>query len=93
MNFGEATALATNKLVVQLREQGCRVEFYPEAAKMKKQLSYANQKDIPLVVLLGEEEFSRGEVVIKQMKTGEQQTVALAALSAKVSPALSLVCA
>lgn len=89
LNFGEATALATNKLVVQLREQGCRVEFYPEAAKMKKQLSYANQKDIPLVVLLGEEEFSRGEVVIKQMKTGEQQTVALAALSAKVSQLLA----
>ena len=83
LNFGEATALATNQLVVELRQKGLRVEFYPDAAKMKKQLSYANQKNIPLVVLLGEEEHSRNEVVLKQMETGEQHIVALNALTEK----------
>ena len=89
LNFGEATALATNQLVVELRQKGLRVEFYPDAAKMKKQLSYANQKNIPLVVLLGEEEHSRKEVVLKQMETGEQHTVALDALAEKVLEVLN----
>ena len=83
LNFGDATALATNQLIVELRQKGLRVEFYPDAAKMKKQLSYANQKNIPLVVLLGEEEHSRNEVVLKQMETGEQHIVAINALAEK----------
>jgi len=89
LNFGDATALATNQLVVELRQKGLRVEFYPDAAKMKKQLSYANQKNIPLVVLLGEEEHSRKEVVLKQMETGEQHTVALNALAEKALEVLN----
>ena len=89
LNFGEATALATNQLVVELRQKGLRVEFYPDAAKIKKQLSYANQKNIPLVVLLGEEEHSRKEVVLKQMETGEQHTVALNALAEKALEVLN----
>ena len=89
LNFGEATALATNQLVAELRQKGLRVEFYPDAAKMKKQLSYANQKNIPLVVLLGEEEHSRKEVVLKQMETGEQHTVALNALAEKALEVLN----
>ena len=89
LNFGETTALATNQLVVELRQKGLRVEFYPDAAKMKKQLSYANQKNIPLVVLLGEEEHSRKEVVLKQMETGEQHTVVLDALAEKALEVLN----
>jgi len=89
LNFGDATALATNQLVVELRQKGLRVEFYPDAAKMKKQLSYANQKNIPLVVLLGEEEHSRNEVVLKQMETGEQHTVVLDALVEKALDVLN----
>ena len=74
---------------MELRQKGLRVEFYPDAAKMKKQLSYANQKSIPLVVLLGEEEHSRNEVVLKQMETGEQHTVALNALAEKALDVLN----
>ena len=66
-----------------------RVGFYPDAAKMKKQLSYAKQKNIPLVVLLGEEEYSRKEVVLKQMETGEQHTVVLDALAEKALDVLN----
>ena len=72
LNFGDSTALKSNQLIASLRENGLRAEFYPDAVKMKKQLSYANQKHIPWVVLLGEEELSREEVVIKNMKSGEQ---------------------
>ena len=52
LNFGASTALQSNKLIAELREKGLRVEYYPDSVKMKKQLSYANQKSIPLVVLL-----------------------------------------
>ena len=72
LNFGDSTALKSNQLIASLRDNGLRAEFYPDAVKMKKQLSYANQKHIPWVVLLGEEELSRDEVVIKNMKSGEQ---------------------
>ena len=72
LNFGDSTALKCNQLISSLREEGLRAEFYPDAVKMKKQLSYANQKQIPLVALLGKEELSRNEVVLKNMKSGEQ---------------------
>lgn len=72
LNFGNSTALECNQTINALRGAGFRVEFYPDAVKIKKQLSYANQKQIPWVVLLGEEELSRNEVVLKNMKSGEQ---------------------
>lgn len=81
LNFGEATALQANKSMMALREKNIRSEFYPDAAKMKKQLSYANQKQIPWVVLLGEEELSRAEVVVKNMESGEQEVQPLSKLS------------
>ena len=64
-----------------LRENGIRSEFYPDAVKMKKQLSFANQKQIPWVVLLGEEELSRDEVMLKNMESGEQEVQPLSTLS------------
>ena len=60
LNFGASTALQSNKLIAELREKGLRVEYYPDSVKMKKQLSYANQKSIPLVVLYGDDEMKRG---------------------------------
>jgi histidyl-tRNA synthetase len=81
LNFGEATALRANQLISTLRENGIRSEFYPDAFKMKKQLSYANQKQIPWVVLLGEEELSCEEVLLKNMESGEQEVQPLSTLS------------
>ena len=81
LNFGEATALKANQLIATLRDNGIRSEFYPDAVKMKKQLSYANQKQIPWVVLLGEEELSRDEVMLKNMESGEQDVQPLSTLS------------
>lgn len=81
LNFGEATAFKANQLIATLRGNGIRSEFYPDAVKMKKQLSYANQKQIPWVVLLGEEELSRDEVLLKNMESGEQDVQPLSTLS------------
>ncbi|MDE6648030.1 MAG: histidine--tRNA ligase, partial [Prevotella sp.] len=50
-----------------------RAEIYPDAAKMKKQMSYANAKQIPYVVLAGENEMSEDKITLKNMETGEQQ--------------------
>lgn len=81
LNFGEATALKANQLIAHLRENGIRSEFYPDAVKMKKQLSYANQKQIPWVVMIGEEEYAREEGVLKNMESGEQEVQPLSILS------------
>ena len=89
LNFGASTALQSNKLIAQLRKKGLRVEYYPDAAKMKKQLSYANQKSIPLVVLYGDDEMKREEVILKQMRTGEQNAIRLSDLNNKILAALT----
>jgi histidyl-tRNA synthetase len=59
--------------VARLRQAGIRTEYYPDAAKMKKQMSYANAKQIPFVVLAGESEMAEGKLTLKDMNTGEQQ--------------------
>ena len=89
LNFGASTALQSNKLIAELREKGLRVEYYPDSVKMKKQLSYANQKSIPLVVLYGDDEMKREEVILKQMRTGEQNAIRLSDLNNKILAALT----
>lgn len=73
LNLEEETAFLGNQLVSQLRINGLRAEFYPDTAKMKKQLSYANQKQIPWVILIGEQEQKNGTIVLKNMESGEQE--------------------
>lgn len=63
-------------LLGQLRKSGIRAEVYPEAgAKMKKQMGYANAKQIPYVVIIGSDEMATGMVSVKNMITGEQEKV------------------
>ncbi|CAN5754999.1 histidine--tRNA ligase [soil metagenome] len=62
-------------LAYELRASGLRVDLYPEADKLGKQFKYASERGIPLVVVLGDDERARGEVAIKDMRTGEQRTV------------------
>ena len=54
---------------------GIRTEIFPDSSKMKKQMSYANAKQIPFVALAGESEINEGKVTLKNMETGEQQMV------------------
>jgi histidyl-tRNA synthetase len=76
LNFGESTTFEILPLINLLRDQGMRVSLYPNAAKIKKQFSYADKNNAQFVLMYGEEESLRKEVVIKNMKTGNQQIIA-----------------
>ncbi|MCI1648109.1 MAG: histidine--tRNA ligase [Bacteroides sp.] len=75
INFGEREATFSMNVLAEVRFSGIRAELYPDAAKMKKQMSYANAKSIPFVALVGENEVNAGKVTLKNMETGEQQLV------------------
>ena len=73
INFGEQETAYVLPIVAQVRRAGIRAEIFPDAAKMKKQMSYANAKQIPFVLLAGESEMNEGMVTLKNMETGDQQ--------------------
>lgn len=73
VNFGEREVEACMEYAACLRAEGIRTEIYPEAAKMKKQMGYADDKKIPFVALVGEDEIASGKITVKNMATGEQQ--------------------
>jgi histidyl-tRNA synthetase len=73
LNFGEKEELYALKALAELRNNGIPSEIYPEQTKIGKQMSYANAKKIPFVVITGEEEMSESLYTMKNMKTGEQK--------------------
>ena len=73
--FGEKETAYCLPFVSQARAAGIRTEIFPDAAKMKKQMSYANAKEIPFVALAGENEMAQGKLTLKNMATGEQMLV------------------
>lgn len=73
VNFGNEEEKYCLPIITDLRKVGINVELYPDTAKIKKQLSYANDKKIPFVALIGKEEISSGQLILKSMKTGEQK--------------------
>ena len=75
INFGEKETAYCLPIVAQVRQAGIRAEIYPDSTKMKKQMSYANAKQIPFVVLAGDNEIAAGKVTLKNMDTGEQMLV------------------
>ena len=75
VNFGEAEAGYCLPLLAKVRAAGIAAEIYPDAVKMKKQMSYANAKQIPFVAIVGESEMAEGKVNMKNMTTGEQMLV------------------
>ena len=72
VNFGEEEENYVFPILLQLREKGVSCEIYPEAAKLKKQLSYADSNQIPFVVMAGENERKTGKLTVKNMSTGVQ---------------------
>ena len=76
-NLGEAEAMAALKCVNSLRGAGISAEIYPDAAKMKKQMEYANRRAIPYVAIIGSNELEQGVVTLKNMTSGEQTTVVM----------------
>ena len=75
INFGEQETAYCLPIINKVRASGIRAEIYPDATKMKKQMSYASAKQIPFVVLAGESEMAAQKVTLKNMETGEQQLV------------------
>ena len=73
-NFGEKEALATLPLLRALRENGVKADLYPTDTKLQKQLKYANNRNIPYVVLLGKDELENRSIVVKDMAKGTQQS-------------------
>lgn len=85
VNFGEAEAAYVLPVLAQVRAAGIRAEIYPDAAKMKKQMSYANAKMVPFVAIVGENEMKEGKVMLKNMTSGEQSLVAPEELVAAIN--------
>ena len=85
INFGETESDYCLPIASQVRAAGISVELYPDCAKMKKQMAYANAKGIPFVVLAGESEINQGKVTLKNMLTGDQQLVSAEELIAKIT--------
>ena len=75
INFGEKETAYCLPIAKAAREAGVRTEVYPDCAKMKKQMNYANAKHVAFVVLAGENEIAQGKITLKNMLTGEQKLI------------------
>ncbi len=85
VNFGSEEESYCLDILMKVRKAGIRAEIYPEAAKMKKQMSYADNKRIPYVALVGANEMESGKINLKNMITGEQEPVTVEELISKLS--------
>ena len=85
INFGEKETAYCLPIAAKARQAGIRTEVFPDSAKMKKQMSYANAKQIPFVALAGENEINEGKITLKDMTTGEQMLVTADELLTKLS--------
>ena len=77
VNFGEKEALSSLKLVSKMRSAGIKCDVYPSSAKMQKQMKYANNRNVPYVILIGEQELANNSFVVKDMLKGGQETYSL----------------
>ena len=80
LNFGDKEGVTAFQLISKLREAGIRADLYPTAAKVQKQFKYADKREVPFVILLGAQELQNKSFVIKDMRSGEQQSYALSEL-------------
>lgn len=84
-NFDEVAEIYALPILQQLRTANISAELYPSAAKLKKQMSYADSKNIPYVILIGADEMDSGLLTLKDMESGDQQKLDVAAIIAKLS--------
>ena len=75
VNFGDKEAAYAMPFLAKVRKAGICAEIFPDSSKMKKQMSYANAKNIPFVAIIGENEMNEGKMTLKNMESGEQQLV------------------
>ena len=88
-NFEEGRASFSIQIASELRNAGFRVEWYPEAVRLQRQLKYADRNKIPLVVIIGPDEIETDQVSVKNMFTGEQETFARSELQTKIKAQLA----
>lgn len=88
VHFDEASLLFALPLVQQIRAEGIPAEVYPAAEKIKKQMKYADDKNIPFVVLIGETEMKTGNLTLKNMLSGEQESLTINAVILKLQEQL-----
>ena len=84
INFGEKETAYCLPFIAEIRKSGIRAEIFPDKAKMKRQMNYANVKNIPYVVFAGEDEIEKGKLMLKDMQSGEQKLVTAKELIASV---------
>ena len=77
INFGDKESEVALKYVMQLRKEGIPAEIYPDATKMKKQMTYANNKNVEYVAMVGETEIANGTIALKYMESGEQENLTI----------------
>lgn len=77
VNFGEKEGAQSLQYVMKLRANGIPSEIYPDSTKMKKQMSYANDKNVAYVAMVGETEMANGTIALKCMETGEQENLTI----------------
>jgi histidyl-tRNA synthetase len=75
VNFGKKEELYAIQALQQFRAAGIRTELFPDSAKMKKQMTYANNQAIPYVILAGDQEIESGKLTFKNMETGNQESL------------------
>ncbi|MFN0729162.1 histidine--tRNA ligase [Polaribacter gochangensis] len=85
VNFGEVEALFSMKAIAELRKNNIKSELYPDNAKMKKQMNYANKREIEFVVIVGSQEVEKNEFTLKNMSSGEQTTCSISELVEKLN--------
>lgn len=84
INFGEKESAVSLNYVMQLRKAGIPAEIYPDATKIKKQMTYANNKNVEYVAMVGETEIANGTIALKCMETGEQENLTINQVISKI---------
>jgi histidyl-tRNA synthetase len=84
-HFDDATLRYSLHVAHQLRENSIATEVYPDVAKLKKQLDYANKKEIPFVIVIGSDEMEEGMLTLKNMEKGEQEKLILKDICLKLA--------
>ncbi len=74
-NYGENEVGEAMKIIAKLRSNGISAELYPESSKLKKQFTYAEKKGIPNFIFFGEKEIADGNITVKNLENGEQETL------------------
>jgi len=84
INFGDIETLYAMPILKELRKSGIKAEIFPESGKMKKQMTYADKRQIPLILMAGSEEINLKQFTLKEMSSGEQMQIDNAILASEI---------